>query len=127
VVPPLALVTPITITVTAPAGSNVAYEFSPHGTSFLVPVTATQDLSVTDAKTGGSIDPLSLFVGYFPDSTNIASVTELLSLRIDLLTQTSTVLLPHFSGYMWSSGRTSDDDGGASTLRRRSSTAEVRR
>src|SRR5262249_51947918 len=123
IVPPLALVTPVTITVTAPAGSDVAYEFSPHGLSFLVPLVATQDLSITEAKAGGLIDPLVLFVGYFPDSTNITSVTELLGLRIDLLAQTSTVLLPHFSGYMWSSGRSPDaDDGTASMLRRRSGT-----
>jgi hypothetical protein len=117
VVPPLALVTPVTITVTALAGSNVAYEFSPHGLQFVTPVVATQDLSVTQARAGGSIDPLLLFVGYFPSSSNPTSVTELLSLQINLLQQTSTVLLPHFSGYIWSSGRTSDDST-ASMIRR---------
>lgn len=117
VVPPGAVVTPVTITVTAVAGPDVAYEFSPHGLQFLVPVVATQDLSVTQARTGGTINPLLLFVGYFPDSSNITSVTELLSLQINLLGQTSTALLPHFSGYTWGCGR-SDDSTGATMIRR---------
>ena len=115
VVPPLAVLTPVTITVTALAGSDVAYEFSPHGLQFLTPVVATQDLSGTEARTGGTIDPLLLFVGYFPDSNNITNVTEILNLQINLLQQTSTALLPHFSGYMWGCGET---DGGATMIRR---------
>jgi hypothetical protein len=109
VVPPFAVVTPVTMTVTAPAGSNVAYEFSPHGLSFLAPLVATQSLAVTEARAGGLIDPLSLFVGYYPDSSHVTTVTELLDLQIDLTAQSSTALLWHFSGYMWSSGR--DDSG----------------
>jgi hypothetical protein len=109
VIPPFAVVTPVTMTVTAPAGSNVAYEFSPHGLSFLAPLVATQSLAVTEARAGGSIDPLSLFVGYYPDSSHVTTVTELLDLQIDLTAQSSTALLWHFSGYMWSSGR--DDSG----------------
>jgi hypothetical protein len=116
VIPPLALVTPVTITVTGLAGSNVAYEFSPHGLSFLAPVAATQDLGATQAQAGGSIDPLSLFVGYFPDSSSITAVTELLNLQVNLSAQTSTALIRHFSGYMWSSGRESGDS--ASAIRR---------
>jgi len=114
VVPPLAVLTPVTITVTALAGSDVAYEFSPHGLQFLTPVVATQDLSGTEARTGGTIDPLLLFVGYFPDDNNITSVTELLSLQINLLQQTSTALLPHFSGYTWACG----EEGSATMIRR---------
>jgi hypothetical protein len=109
VVPPLALVTPVTITVTALAGSDVAYEFSPHGLTFAAPLVATQSLVNTQAQAGGLIDPLSLFVGYFPDSASITSVTELLNLQINLSGQTSTALLLHFSGYIWSSGRESGD------------------
>jgi hypothetical protein len=116
-VPPLAVVTPVTITVTAPAGSDVAYEFSPHGLAFLAPLVATQDLHNTQAQAGGLIDPLSLYVGYFPDSSHPTTVTELLNLRVDLLSQTSIALLWHFSGYMWSSGR--EDDASASALIRR--------
>jgi hypothetical protein len=119
VIPPLALVTPVTITVTAPAGSDIAYEFSPHGLSFLAPVVATQDLRNTQAQAGGPIDPLSLFVGYFPDSNSITTVTELLSLQIDLSAQTSTALLWHFSGYTWSSGREANDSVTETAIRRR--------
>lgn len=119
-VPPLAVVTPVTITVTALAGSNVAYEFSPRGISFLTPLIATQDLSNTQASAGGLIDPLLLYVGYFPDSSHVTTVTELLDLQVNLLAQTSTALLWHFSGYMWSSGQASDGgDIGASSVRRR--------
>jgi hypothetical protein len=118
-VPAFALVSPVTITVTAMAGSSVAYEFSPHGLTFLAPIVATQDLSMTEAQRGGLINPSSLFVGYFPDSSQITTVTELLSLQVDLLAQTSTALVWHFSGYMWSSGRESDSDSsGVMTIRR---------
>lgn len=120
IVPPLSVVTPVTITATAPAGSDVAYELSPHGMSFLVPIVATQSLQNTDARIGGLIDPLTLYVGYFPDSSQVTSVTELLNLRVDLLGQTSTALLWHFSGYVWASGREGDSiDGAASAVRPR--------
>lgn len=105
VVPPLALTSTKLVTVTALAGSNVAYEFEPHGTKFLVPLVVTQDLSNTQAKTGGLINPLSLFVGYFPDDTNILSVTELLNLNVNLLNQTAVFTVTHFSGYIVASGR----------------------
>lgn len=118
VVPPLSVVTSVTVTVTALAGSDVAYEFSPHGLSFLVPLVATQDLENTDARSSGPVDPLVLYVGYFPDSSHRTTVTELLNLRVDLLGQTSTALLWHFSGYVWASGREGDSiDGAAAAVR----------
>jgi hypothetical protein len=116
VVPPLSVVSPVTITVTALAGSDVAYEFAPHGLNFLVPLIATQSLQNTEAAAGGLIDPLTLYVGYFPDSTQITSVTELLNLRVDLFGQTSTALLTHFSGYVWASGREADPGDGGTTI-----------
>jgi len=109
VVPPLALTSPVTITARALAGSNVAYEFEPHGLQFLAPVVTTQDLSNTEARTGGTIDPLLLYLGYFPNSSNITSVTELLSVQINLPLQTSTALIWHFSGYAYSTGRAVDE------------------
>ena len=112
VVPPFALSSPVTITATALAGSNVAYEFEPHGLQFLAPVAMTQDLSVTEARAGGTIDPLLLFLGYFPNSSNITSVTELLSLQLNLPLQTSTGLIWHFSGYVLSSGRDDESPAG---------------
>jgi hypothetical protein len=62
-------------------------------------------LSNTEARTGGTIDPLLLYLGYFPNSSNITSVTELLSLQINLPLQTSVGLISHFSGYVWATGR----------------------
>lgn len=112
VVPPLAVLSPVTISVTALAGSNVAYTFEPHGLHFLLPVIATQNLSATDARFGGPVNPLSLIVGYFPSVTNLTSVTELLNLQLNLPLQTSTALLTHFSGYVWSSGRASESEEG---------------
>lgn len=108
VVPALAVTSPVTITVTALAGSNVAYTFEPHGLRFLLPAIATQSLVATDARFGGSVNPLSLFVGYFPSLTNLTSITELLNLQLNLPLQTSTALFTHFSGYVWSSGRTEE-------------------
>ena len=49
VVPPFAVASPTRITVTAVAGNQVAYEFEPHGTHFLVPLVVTQSLVGTSA------------------------------------------------------------------------------
>jgi hypothetical protein len=105
IVPPLALTSTKLVTVTALAGSSVAYSFEPHGTKFLVPLVVTQDLRNTQAKQGGLVNPLSLFVGYFPDNTNIVSVTELLNINLNLLNQTAVFTVTHFSGYIVASGR----------------------
>jgi hypothetical protein len=107
VVPPLAVLRTTTFTATALAGSAVAYDFGPH-MRFAAPLVATQSLIGTAAASGGLVNPLSLKVGYFPDSDDITSVTELLDVGIDLLNQTSIVTLWHFSGYMWASGRDGD-------------------
>ena len=66
-VPPLAVLKPTKMSVTAVAGSSVAYEFEPHGIKFTIPLVATQTLKGTQAQSGGLINPLSLFAGYFPD------------------------------------------------------------
>jgi hypothetical protein len=105
VIPPLAVPKTQTITVTATAGSNVAYEFAPHGLKFNLPLVVTQDLSGTDASKTGSIDPLTLFAGYYPDSTNVTSITEQLNVNINLLNQLATFTVWHFSGYILASGR----------------------
>jgi hypothetical protein len=105
VVPPLAVKTATKMSVTALAGSSVAYEFQPHGIKFLVPLVATQSLKGTQAQSGGLINPLSLFAGYFPDGTKITSVTELLNLNVNVLSQTSVLTIWHFSGYIIATGR----------------------
>ena len=109
VVPPLAVTTATKMSVTAVAGSSVAYEFEPHGIKFSVPLVATQSLKGTQAQSGGSINPLSLFAGYFPDSKQITSVSELLNLNVNVLGQTSVLTIWHFSGYIIATGRSSDE------------------
>jgi len=108
VVPPLSLLSTKLVSVTALAGSNVAYSFQPHGTQFLVPVIATQSLTNTQARTGGLISVGSLFAGYFPNDNNIFSVTEILNLNINLLNQTAIMTLSHFSGYIIATGYGTD-------------------
>jgi hypothetical protein len=109
VVPPLAVRTATKFSVTALAGSRVAYEFEPHGLKFLVPLVATQSLRGTQAQSGGLINPLSLYAGYFPDSKQITSVSELLNLNVNVLSQTSVLTIWHFSGYIIATGRSGDD------------------
>jgi hypothetical protein len=103
VVPPLALLTPTTITVNALAGSNVAYEFSPHGLKFALPLVVTQNLKVTRATP--ELLGLGLSLGYFPDASHVTSVTELLSVNVDLLGLTAVSTVWHFSGYILITGR----------------------
>ena len=102
VVPALALSSRQLITVTALAGSDVAYEFAPHGLKFPVPLVATQSLSGTDAGTG-LIDPKLLFVGYFTNATTDNLVSELLNVSVSA----GVAVFPiwHFSGYIVASGR----------------------
>ena len=109
VVPPLAVLKATKMSVTAVAGSSVAYEFEPHGTKFSIPLVATQSLTGTQAQSGGLINPLSLFAGYFPDSKHITSVSELLNLNVNVLGQTSVLTIWHFSGYIIATGRSSEE------------------
>jgi len=105
VIPPLALSSRQTITVTAVAGSNVAYEFAPHGLKFNLPLVVTQNLGATQAGANGLVSPLSLFAGYYPDSTKPTSITESLNVNVNLLNQVATFTVWHFSGYILASGR----------------------
>lgn len=109
VVPALALSSTKTISVTALAGSNVAYEFEPHGITFNVPLALTQSLVNTQAAPGGLVSTAALFVGYFPNSSNVTSVTELLGVGIGAQGLTATTSLWHFSGYIFAGGRTDEE------------------
>jgi len=104
VVPPLAVSKTMTFTVTALAGSNVAYEFGPHGTKFLLPLVATQNLVGTNASTLS----VGLSLGYFPDSSNPTSVSELLGVQVDLLKLVGVSSISHFSGYIYATGRSDE-------------------
>jgi hypothetical protein len=105
------------ITVTAYAGSNVAYGFAPHGITFARPVKITQNLKGTTAG-GLSLNVLlNLNGAYLPDGENsissdgTATVTELLPISISLdgilstLNAKASFSITHFSGYMLSWGR----------------------
>ena len=115
VVPPLAVLAPTNFSVTALPGTAVAYEFAPHGIHFTTPLVVTQSLANTQAA-GGLLDLSSLSLGYFQsedDITNgglLASVTELLSVNVDLLHLTAISTIWHFSGYIYASGRAATSD-----------------
>jgi len=112
VFPAGALSAPTRITMTANAGWNVAYEFSPHGIVFNVPVTVQQDLNWTSFASGN--DGM-VRAGYYPDSLSaalvgpslsIARVSELRRADLDrpLNPNIATFDIFHFSGYILSSG-----------------------
>ena len=107
----------MTFSVTAFAGNTVAYDFEPHGATFLKALTFQQQLSHTNLK---GFKPAPGFVpdfdgAYFPSSamvdknTGIAVVTELLSTGVPPTWTGSEITFPiwHFSGYMISTGRSS--------------------
>lgn len=100
VVPPAAVLGSTKITVTARAGSAVAYDFAPAGIHFLAPLVVTQSLVGTQGANG--LLPTAL--GYYPNSNNITSVTELLSVQVNLLNLTAISTVWHFSGYIFATG-----------------------
>lgn len=101
-VPPGAVTAPTDFSVTALAGTEVAYEFEPHGTVFLRPLTAVQELRGTRHTLAQS----ALMAGYFADrsSLNVTGLGMLVSERIagavDLRRTTFTWPIQHFSGYI---------------------------
>ena len=115
-IPAFALSTPTTITVTAVAGSQVAYEFEPHGLQFSVPLVVTQVLEGTSAKQHG-VFPGVLFGGYFADLAALdplggtAWVNEILGVSIDRVLGTATFSVTHFSGYLLGTGESDPGNG----------------
>jgi hypothetical protein len=108
VVPPGALETTETITVTALKGSAVAYGFEPHLT-FAQPVILTQNLRGTSA---GGLLSLGIvsgahFDGDRPQLTTggLAIVSEVVPSLTSLLTKTTSFKVGHFSGWIVASGR----------------------
>lgn len=89
--------------VTALKGQAMAYEFQPHGTRFLRPLAAKQDLG--DAKGILTLAPL-LKAGYFPDRSLIdpsglrVLVSEILPGITSLGLRTFDWKIDHFSGYI---------------------------
>ncbi|MGV3709064.1 MAG: hypothetical protein ACO1Q7_09490 [Gemmatimonas sp.] len=102
----------MTITVTALAGRSVAYDFQPHGTTFLKPLAFRQ--SLTKTTWFQAILKPTLSGGYFANTaqvdptTGIALLNEVLPLTI--LNNEARFNIFHFSGYMVSGGRQSSYD-----------------
>jgi hypothetical protein len=107
VVPALAVSSNTQFTVTALAGSAVAYDFAPHRT-FSVPLVLTQDLHNTQVQSG-LVNVANLFVGYFPNTNDITSVTETLGVSVSLTSLLATTTVSHFSGYIYAGGRSDDE------------------
>ena len=106
VVPRGALTRTTTITMTARAGSLVAYDFAPHGITFAKPLTFKQSLRGTNASILTA--PL-LSLGYYTDGGLLTQtgglVSELLGGVVDLLSWSFNSTIPHFSGYIVTCGR----------------------
>ena len=116
-IPAGALSAPTTITMTALAGSNVAYEFQPHGLTFAQPVKVQQDLKVTMATVYPSL--LKLAHGAYYDSSLDSSFVDpgKLLMKVkehelgypDVNASQIKFYIGHFSGYVVLCGR--GDDG----------------
>ena len=100
IVPMGAVSVPTTFTVTPVGGKYVAYDFEPHGATFVKPLTFVQDLSKTNYVTGAKIGG-----AYFSNKSQIdeedgeAEVNELFTLSFDGF-GLSFFSITHFSGYL---------------------------
>jgi hypothetical protein len=108
----------MTITITAYAGNVVAYDFQPHGFVFLKPLKAVQQLGHTNWKS------FNLPAGFYANwagayfakpnqidlSTGQALINEFMPGGVNVGGATMSWTIPHFSGYMVSTGRESSDD-----------------
>jgi hypothetical protein len=102
----------MTFTITAYAGSVVAYDFQPHGVKFLKPLKAVQQLGHTNWKSFNL--PAGFYQSaagaYFADTTQVdwttglATVDEFMPTDVSVGGATMTWDVPHFSGYIvsWS-------------------------
>lgn len=112
-IPAGALSAPTTITMTALAGPNVAYEFQPHGTVFAQPVKIQQDLKVTWASVYPSLLQTAHGAYYDSslDSTFVDSTKLLMKVKEhelgypDISASQIKFYIGHFSGYVVLCGR----------------------
>jgi photosystem II stability/assembly factor-like uncharacterized protein len=109
-VPAGALSSPTLITMTARAGSLLAYDFAPHGITFAKPLTFSQSLSGTSATL---LNVPFLKLGYYTDPNLLGSVfalvSELINGSTNLLSWTFTAPINHFSGYVVACGRNGEE------------------
>lgn len=110
-VPAGAVSEPVTITVTALAGTAVAYRFEPHGLQFARDVQLTQQTSQLDKGLLTSLLQGGHFRGDEPLYTGngLALVTELVSAQLSLLRGTVSFPIRHFSGWIIASGRSGSE------------------
>lgn len=105
-IPRGALTAATKITMTARAGTLVAYDFAPHGITFAKPLVFSQSLRGTNATILNA--PL-LRLGYYQDASLLTRtggiVSELLGGVVNALSWTFTSKIPHFSGYILTCGR----------------------
>ncbi len=105
-VPVGALSRTTTITMTARAGSLLAYDFSPTGTVFNKPLVFKQSLNGTNVTL---LQAPLLHLGYYSDpgllGTLTATVSDLLVGVTNLLDWSFTAPIKHFSGYVVMCGR----------------------
>ena len=105
-VPVGALTKTTTITMTARAGSLIAYDFSPTGTQFAKPLVFRQTLKGTNVTL---LQAPLLRLGYYSDpgllGTLTATVSDLLLGVTNLLDWSFTAPINHFSGYVLLCGR----------------------
>ena len=117
IVPAFAVTSTTTITVTAVPGSQVAYEFEPHGLRFNAPVIVRQSLGGTTAAQRNGIIPGVLYGGYFADVSALnqlngtALVDEILRVSIDRVLGSATFSILHFSGYLLGTGESGPTGG----------------
>jgi hypothetical protein len=117
VVPAGAVAEPTAFRVTALAGELLAYEFGPSGSSFAVPLQATQDLRATNVHRLPTRATLNL--GYFAAPTDVDAATGTAIIAQETTGtvhpsgRSATFPIPHFSGWIihWRSGGTRDSTG----------------
>lgn len=108
IVPAGAVTTNTTITVTTVGGDLMAYRFEPHGVHFRVPLVFVQDLRGAMNATGSITG--AYFAGDVPQidpTSHRLSFSEIEPTFSDDRAHTATMLVSHFSGYIFASGKTS--------------------
>lgn len=112
-IPAGALAAATTITMTAKAGADVAYEFHPHGLVFSAPVKVQQDLRYTAASTDATLLRMA-HGGYYDgarDASYLDAAKSLVLLKehqLGYVESNATQLkfyIGHFSGYVVTCGR----------------------
>lgn len=104
-VPAGALAKATVITMTARAGTLIAYDFAPHGITFAKPLVFTQSLRGTNASL---LSAPFLKLGYYKDASLLTKtgglVSELLGGVVNVLEWKFTSSIRHFSGYVVTCG-----------------------